>query len=294
MILSLIFTGLFLDEQTVRYNIAGVWKQLIPSTFNVKFGPEVVIRPVAIMQFAVIFACLIVSNYVLGIERLEDCLNYMLDEYSGINSAKILQNFDVALKHPAYKMKGVHRQLFHGTRFDLVIIRGNQSDLQAFARWNHRRQFFNPKASYIVTANNASREIFRLFSTFYMTKVYVIDNSLDVYTYNPYRNESVDNPDTTPIKIGDCSRKFPNVTLFLENSSKFWRNTTLRVCLRILAPYTTAENDGLEDLFMQLVQRTLKFKRKSIILDDTSDHTKVTTKVLTNSDCFEYFSSTKI
>jgi hypothetical protein len=94
-----------------------------------------------------------------------------------------------------------------------------------------------------------------------------VTGSDQIYTYLPYQNEDINRPDTTPVYVGKCQ---DSVDPFFQKLPKFWRNTTVKVLTKCIAPYVecVGEISGPEIQIFNLVQGVLKFKTE-YVLDKT-------------------------
>lgn len=219
------------------------------------------------MRFVVITVLIVLVRIIESPSSplLIECIHNILDRNSYSRKQNILINFDLFLKYPVIKIKEtteVEKRIFVSTRFSTIIIDARILNLTDFILWDFKRELFNPKVNYVILTELISSKIFKLFAKLYIASVLIIDKNFSLFSYNPYIYESADDPDVTPIKIGDCPDIPEDVMKLTTHVPKYWRNTTLKVCSRVMEPYTTEKDDGLENKLLRLIQQRLKIIRR--------------------------------
>lgn len=205
-----------------------------------------------------LFTCLVLQKVInnQGNLLVKTCIEYILNTIQPQWMSQIVTNFEIGLKYPVVIVNNL-TEFQNKVRFDVVIINTSLLSVEEFLSWNRQKENFNPKATYIFLSENISRKPFQILAKHFLKSAYILDGNLSIYSYYPYRYENVDNPDTTPIKIGECHSPYIKVP---ENCNMLWRNTTVKVGYRVVEPYTTKNRDGLENTFLIQVQQILKTK----------------------------------
>ena len=129
-------------------------------------------------------------------------------------------------------------------------------------RWS-QSDFFNPRAKFWILNTTPTRQFFKILAKFYIVDVRVVTTTSQVYTYDPYKFQSVSNPDTNPIHLGGCQ----NPDQHSQNLPKFWQNTTLKIITKCMTPYVNCVRRiaGIEPAIFTLIQRKLKFESRYVI-----------------------------
>ncbi|XP_060524537.1 uncharacterized protein LOC132700956 [Cylas formicarius] len=124
-------------------------------------------------------------------------------------------------------------------------------DLRSLAALtNFYRQLgnFEPRAWYVIQRSTVNSTLFKMLAKNFVTKVYVIDETFKVFTYFPYKYESINRPDVSPQIVGECE----NISLaYTFPYPKKWRNTTLRVYFRKVIPFVIGYGLGLEEKLLK-------------------------------------------
>lgn len=189
---------------------------------------------------------------------VKTCIEYLLNTIQPQWMSQILTNFEIGLKYPVVIVNNLtefQKSPLANVRFDVVIMNTSLLSVEDFLTWNRQKEYFNSKATYILLSQNISSNPFQILANHFLKSAYILDGNLSIYSYHPYRYENVDKPDTTPVKIGECYSHYIKVP---ENYNVLWRNTTVKVGYRVVEPYTTENGDGLENMFLSLVQQILK------------------------------------
>lgn len=212
-----------------------------------------------------LFTCLVLQKVINNEANLlvKTCIEYILNTIQPQWMSQIVTNFEIGLKYPVVMVNNL-TEFQNKVRFDVVIINTSLLSVEEFLSWNRQKEYFNPKATYILFSQNISSKPFQILAKHFLKSAYILDGNLSIYSYHPYRYENVDNPDITPIKIGECHTHY--IKVIPENCNMLWRNTTVKVGYRVVEPYTTGNSDGLENIFLIQVQQILKTKLTGIRL----------------------------
>lgn len=209
-----------------------------------------------------LFTCVVLLKVINNQANspVKSCIENILDTIQPLWMSQILTNFETGLKYPVVITNNVttfEKSPLANVRYDVVIINTSLLSIEDFLTWNSKKEYFNPAATYILLTPNISSKPFKILAKHYIKSAYILDSNSSIYTYHPYEYENVDDPDISPVKIGECHSNYIKIP---DNYNLLWRNTTVKVAYRIIEPYTTKNSDGLEDIFLILVQQTLKTK----------------------------------
>ncbi|XP_060524455.1 uncharacterized protein LOC132700895 [Cylas formicarius] len=125
--------------------------------------------------------------------------------------------------------------------------------------------YFEPRSLFIFLVSAIDESFLSQLAKYYIGKVYLINQNLEIYTYRPYKSENVHNPDLTPLYVKACQQLAENITLEPFAYPKKWRNTTLIIYLRNLTPFVILKGIyGFEVNFTSKVAECIGMKLRKI------------------------------
>lgn len=131
-------------------------------------------------------------------------------------------------------------------------------------------QIWNPTAYFLLIFNGDLKELFEYLSTLYIINVVVLQETsynIELFTYYPYSETNITNPDTSPKLINTCSsgKLLTNGDIFTNKIPKSWVNSTLQVAYCTVSPYAICVDcyaRGIEFEILDILKDRLNFNIK--------------------------------
>ncbi|KAF7277948.1 hypothetical protein GWI33_009064 [Rhynchophorus ferrugineus] len=215
-----------------------------------------------------LFPVLLLENILLTIIRTDDihtqvcrCSCRIVDVLSKIDKkhAMILTNYGkcTTKQLPKFTFSDITNlswPKYTSLHIYAIEFETIKTDNKVFIKQLKDNGMFFPKAMFIYTVKNVTDIDWSIFPHYYITNLYAIDDNFDIYTYNPYENENIDEPNSTPIKIGTCLPELSIAEELTSKGIKKWRNTTLKYFLNSRPPFATENGNGLDNNLIKLFQ----------------------------------------
>lgn len=195
-------------------------------------------------------------------DLIQNCLNKILNEHSKNNEVVITVNLNFGLNHPVVNLQLyqiVDLEVFSRPKTYIISLSENLTEILEFLS---DLPIFNPQAKFIVISVEANEDFFKIASRYYISHICLLETpTLNLYTYNPYNNEDIHNPDTSIVPLGSC---FEGVPLFSTKIPTTWQNSTVRISYKpnppyVIDPYSNALK-GMEIFALETIKKYYKFE----------------------------------
>ncbi|XP_044253132.1 uncharacterized protein LOC123004083 [Tribolium madens] len=193
------------------------------------------------------------------------CVNKILSHHYENNQIVVSLNVNFPVNYPIINLQFFEiLDLFAFGRAKIYLIGVNlDSDLDETIQYLNEFRTFNPQAKFIIILDRLiTDKIFKMAVKYYISHIVVLEtHSLNLYTYYPYNNQNINNPDTTIIPLGSCLNNPPS--LFTKTVPPLWGNSTVRIAYKpippyVVDPYSTLE--GIEIFTLETISKYYNFQ----------------------------------
>lgn len=191
------------------------------------------------------------------IEETQEYLNNLLKTLEISNNDLIITNIDWnhQFGYPCFLITDISKPILLEThrKGSIFIFKNLNIVLEYFAK----QLFWEPTSKFIVISEEEPGEIFKIVSKYYIYNIMVLFQT-KFYTNFPFENENSRNFE---INFRRIFKPFP------KKHPTTWKNTTMKVLLKITSPYvmcTDCALKGLEINLLETIQSVLKFQIKYI------------------------------